>query len=249
MLLSRRSLAGLPGVIALTLSVVLAPLPDAGAAPPPVIQPGVALDFGSSLCTANFVYDGGGSVYLGSARHCSTDTSGVGSPVTLVSGTTAGIPIETIGHIAYISAALDFCLIQLDAGVLGQVSAALAGHPDMPTGVAATDDVRGGDALQFSGHGVGFDTTSQTQQQRTGIFGFFLSGARQGEYTATGAVSPGDSGGPTVDTSDGNRALGIVDDIAVDASNRGAGTMDGVTVQALLADAASNGFPISLRTV
>jgi hypothetical protein len=235
----------------LSIAVIGSPLAPSGAraAAAPVIQPGVALDFGPSFCTANFVFDGGGNVYLGSARHCTSGTTGVGSPVTLVSGTTAATQIETVGHVAYISSALDFCLIQLDSGVLDQVSAALAGHPDMPTGVATPDDAHGGDTLQFSGHGIGFDSTAETQQQRTGILSFFDTGSAQGDYTALGPASPGDSGGPAVDVTDGNRALGILDNIEVNVNGPSAGDLDGVTVQAILADAAAHGLPISLRIV
>ena len=246
---SNRILGVIPLLVVLPLALLTAALPVSAAAATPVIQPGVALNFGPDFCTANFVYDGGGNVYLGSARHCTSGTSGVGSPVSLLTDTTVGSTVETIGHVAYISDALDFCLIQLDSGVLGQVSAAVAGHPDMPTGVATPEDAKGGDTLQFSGHGLGFDATTQTQQQRTGLLSFFESGANQGLYTALGAVSPGDSGGPAVDTTDGNRALGILDDLGAFADGPSVGNLDGVTVQALLEDAAAHGFTISLRTV
>jgi hypothetical protein len=45
---------------------------------------------------------------------------------------------------------------------------------------------------------------------------------------------------------DGNKALGVVDVLCVGTQCLGAG---GVTVQALLADAAEHGFELTLRTV
>jgi hypothetical protein len=225
---------------ATTLGVVAPALPASAA---PVIQPGASLEFGDSFCTMNWVYNGAdGSTYVGAARHC---TTGVGQEVDLATRS-LGTPVERIGTVAYTSAALDFLLIRVDAGVLGQVSPAMAGHPAIPTGVSTTSTAAVGDVVQYSGHGVGFDETAPTQQQRVGVLGF-NDGAQHYSY---GAVTPGDSGGPIADVTDGNKALGIVDTVGVAVVNNipqvGEG---GVSLQGLLADAAAHGFSVSLRTV
>ncbi|MGZ4104751.1 MAG: hypothetical protein ACXVQY_00565 [Actinomycetota bacterium] len=207
-----------------------------------VIQPGSSLEFGDSFCTANWVYDGSGGPYIGAAAHC---TTGVGQEVQLASGS-LGAAIERIGQVAYVSSALDFLLVRLDAGVLSQVSPAMAGHANIPTGVSTTVTAKQGDLIQFSGHGVGFDLTSVTQQQRVGIFNFFDGG---NQYVI-GAVTPGDSGGPVADITDGNKAVGIVDTVGLSIAPEGVNVgEEGVAVYALLKDAAAHGFSISLRTV
>jgi hypothetical protein len=227
--------------IAATTLGVLAPALPASAAP--VIQPGASLEFGDSFCTMNWVYNGAdGSTYVGAARHC---TTGVGQEVDLATGS-LGTPIERIGAVAYTSAALDFLLIRLDAGVLGQVNPAMAGHPAIPTGVSTTSTAAVGDVVQYSGHGVGFDETTPTQQQRVGVLGF-NDGTQHYSY---GAVTPGDSGGPVGDVTDGNKALGIVDTVGVAVVNNTPQVGEGgVSLQALLADAGAHGFSVSLRTV
>ena len=208
----------------------------------PLIQPGSSLEFGNSFCTANWVYDGVGGPYIGAAAHC---TTGVGQRVDLATGS-LGSAIEPIGTVAYVSSALDFLLIRLDAGVLSQVSGAMAGHPNMPTGVSTPATAKQGDLIQFSGHGIVFDLTAPTQQQRIGIFNFFDSGYQY----VIGAVTPGDSGGPVADITDGNKAIGIVDTVGVNSAAGGVNVGEGgVALYALLQDATAHGFAISLRTV
>jgi hypothetical protein len=222
------------------LAGTVAPLGSAAAAP--VIQPGSSLDFDGSFCTANWVYSGGGATYIGAAGHC---TTGVGQVVDL-STASLGSPIERIGTVAYIGSGLDYCLIKLDSGVLGQVRVNMAGHPKIPTGVATPANVHAGDLVRFSGHGVGFDSTKVTQQQRVGVFNFFSGG---NQYVIA-PISPGDSGGPVADVTDGNRALGIVDTVGVNVVFPHASVGEGgVALYALLADARAHGFAISLRVV
>jgi hypothetical protein len=235
-------------VLAAAASAAAMAVPAAGAAPTsaaPVIQPGVSLDFGGSFCTANWVYDGAnGAVYIGAARHCTNQT--VGQVVYLATGS-LGTDVERIGTVAYWGANLDYSLVQLDPGVLGQVQVTMAGHPTIPTGVATPADVAQGDLVQFSGHGVGVDATTATQQQRVGVFMYFDG---QGNYVTVGAVTPGDSGGPVGDITDGNRALGIVDTVGINlAFPGGAGTEEGVAVASLIADASAHFAPISLAHV
>jgi hypothetical protein len=235
----RRAWLGLSG--SLVLVVVLSLGSGGVASAAPVIQPGSSLEFGNSFCTANWVYDGTGGPYLGAAGHCGD----VGQVVQLATGS-LGTPIQDVGVVAYESSTLDFLLIRLDPSVLGQVSAAMAGHPDIPTGVSTPATASQGDLIQFSGHGVVFDLTTPTQQDRVGVFNFFLDG---NQYVL-GPVTPGDSGGPVADVTDGNKAIGIVDTVGLTISTPNVNVGEGgVAVYALLQDAAANGFPISLRTV
>jgi hypothetical protein len=235
-----RLLAGsLAGVLLATISSLIAAAPTMAA---PVIQPGSSLKFGNSYCTANWVYDGAGGPYIGAAGHCAEE--GVGQQVDL-STASLGSSIERIGTVAYISNAFDYLLVRLDAGVLSQLSPAMAGHPNIPTGVSTPATAKQGDIIQFSGHGVVFDFTTVTQQQRIGIFNFFDSG----DQYVIGPVTPGDSGGPVADVTDGNKAVGIVDTVGVSVTPEGVNVGEaGVAVYALLQDAAAHGFPISLRT-
>jgi hypothetical protein len=210
-----------------------------------VIQPGVAIHLGGSGCTLNWIYDGAnGTTYAGTARHC---TTGVGQVVNLATGNTIGSDGIRIGTIAYVSAALDFSLIAIDSGNLGLVSPALKGHPAIPTGVSTATSSALGDLIQFSGYGVGFDLTAATQESRVGVLAF-NDGT---QHYVDGPVSPGDSGGPVADITDGNKALGIVDTLGAAASGEfGASVGEGgVSLPALLDDAAANFVTITLRTV
>jgi hypothetical protein len=193
----------------------------------------------------NWVYDDvrTHAVYVGAAAHC---TNGVGQMVHLATGS-LGTPVRKIGAVAYVSKTLDYCLILVDPAARASVNAAMAGHPDIPKGVSTPTTARTGDVIQFSGHGVGFDVAGPTQQQRVGVFNFF-DGA--GNQYVVGPVTPGDSGGPVADITDGNKAIGIVDTVGVTVAfpnvNVGEG---GVAVYALLHDAAAHGFHLKLRTV
>lgn len=231
------------GLVTLSALLVVAMIGGGGVAhAAEVIQPGSSLMFGNSYCTANWVYDGGGGPYIGAAGHCA---EGVGQRVHL-STMSLGAPIQEIGTVAFISGNLDYLLVKLDAAVLPQVSAAMAGHPNIPQGVSTPATAQQGDLVQFSGHGIGFDLTTVTQQQRVGIFNFFLDG---NQYVL-GPITLGDSGGPVANISDGNKALGTVATIGVTFSfpNVNVGEA-GPAVYALLADAAASGIGISLRTV
>lgn len=213
--------------------------PSASAAP--VLQPGSAITDGSAGCTLNWIYDGGGNTYGGAAAHCFSQGARVFLTDSLLIGTT-NVPFGTV---AYRSSALDFELIQIDANCACTVSAAMAGHPDIPKGVSTTSTAKVGDVIQYSGHGIATDVAAPTQQQRVGVLGF-NDGAQHYSY---GVVSPGDSGGPVADVTDGNKALGIVDTVGVALTPVPQAGEGGVSLEALLSDAAAHGFAVSVRTV
>ena len=65
--------------------------PDLGAATAGGVHPGVQLRTAGAQCTANFVYTGGGKVYLGQAAHC----SGTGSAEETNGCTSSSLPLGT----------------------------------------------------------------------------------------------------------------------------------------------------------
>lgn len=229
---------------ALTVVAALA-LPAAASAQ--TIQPGSSIESEGSFCTLNWIFDGAGGPYAGTAAHC---VSGVGAVVNLASGS-LGSDIVRIGTVALRgdpnTPGRDYSIIRIDPAVAGQLNPALAGHPDIPTGVS-----RGyakGDLMQFSGHGVATDATAPTQQQRIGV----LNAVDGGHHDILGVVTPGDSGGPVADISDGKTAFGIVDTVGVGV-NTGALTVatageGGSNLDFVLQDAAAHGLNLTLRTV
>lgn len=208
----------------------------------PTIQPGVSITTGSSYCTLNWIYDGPNGVYGGTAAHC---VESVGQRISL-SDTSLGEIIGDLGAVAYIDDNLDYAFIKIDDALVGQVNQALKGHPAIPTGVSTTETAAQGDQMQFSGHGVGFHLTPITQEQRIGV----LHSNDGTQHYIVGGVSPGDSGGPVADITDGNKAFGIVNTVGLGVVNGlpyvGEG---GVSLEGLLADAAAGGFPVTLRTI
>jgi hypothetical protein len=221
---------------------LLAPT-TAGAQATATIQPGVSIvNESGSQCTTNWVYDGtgahAGEVFIGTAAHC---VDNVGEAIAMQDAT-FGSSTLTIGEVAFISPNLDYSFIRVAEENLGSVSPAMKGHPDIPTGVSTTETAGFGDLVQFSGHGVGFHLTTLTQEERVGVLHFM----DETDWSAAGPVISGDSGGPVGNLTDDNKALGVVDVICVGTSCAGAG---GVTVQGLLADSASLGFTVQLRTI
>lgn len=223
------------------------------AAAEPKIQPGESIVADGSYCTLNWIYDGtgaqAGQVFAGTAAHCVT---GVGQEVSLATGS-LGDPIERIGEVAFTGHpdehGRDYAFIRIDAEDLPQVDPALKGHPAIPTGVSTQATAALGDLMQFSGNGVGFHATQPTRESRIGV----LNWTDGTEHEATGAVTPGDSGGPIANITDGNKAYGIVDTVGVgvnsDALHVITAGEGGANLEFVLADAASRGFTVALRTV
>lgn len=197
------------------------------------IQPGAYHETDAGSCTLNYIYDGGGVTYAGTAAHC---TASVGQPVRDIDGV-------QFGTVAFRGdendTARDYAFIRIDAEDLGRVSPGVKGYPQYPTGSTVPTDTATGDQIQLSGYGLGYDTTKQTQEGRKAIMGFDDTQI----YDVTGPIHWGDSGGPLVQIKTG-KALGIVSRLCV-----GICTEEGPTVQGLMADAAARGFAVTLRTV
>jgi len=227
--------------------VVVAALAVPASASAQVIQPGSSIESEGSFCTLNWIFDGSGGPYAGTAAHC---VSGEGAVVNLASGS-LGSTIERIGTVALRgdpnTPGRDYSIIRIDPAVAGQLNPALAGHPNIPTGVS--HNYAKGNLMQFSGHGVATDATAPTQQQRVGV----LNAIDGGHHDILGVVTPGDSGGPVADISDNNTAFGIVDTVGVGV-NTGALTVatageGGSNLDFVLQDAAAHGLSLTLRTV
>jgi hypothetical protein len=198
------------------------------------IQPGAYHSTSVGSCTLNFIYDGGGKTYAGTAAHC---VSKIGEPVKDIDG-------ATFGTVAYIgdqnTTARDYAFIEVNAASLSRVSAGVKGWPQFPKGSTVPADAKQGDQIQLSGYGLGFGTTKSTQENRKAVFDWNDAST----YDVAGPIDWGDSGGPLVHIATG-KALGIVSRLCVGILC----TEEGPTVQGILADASAHGFPVTLRTV
>lgn len=212
-----------------------------------------------SSCTLSFVFDGtgplAGKVYFSTAAHC---VDHVGQVVS-----SAGYP--SFGKVAFLGDAggdgvggagpeRDFALIEVFPQFHADVRADVIGHPTAPSGVATPADTHRGDIVRMSGWGLAWTQTFVTREQRVG----YLMHHDDTIVEFVGPVMQGDSGGPWF-TDDG-LALGIASQIAASIPTvigvdegfpyyRGGYRNHGPTISNLIADAASNGFPVELRTV
>ncbi|MBA0124892.1 hypothetical protein H0B56_04990 [Haloechinothrix sp. YIM 98757] len=238
-LLRAAALAAGSALVALVLA------PGQAVAQQEVIQPGASITTGDGYCTLNWIYDGtgdqAGSVYGGTAAHC---VEGVGQRISLATSSLGEATVE-FGEVAFVADELDYAFIEIDTAHTDLVDPALKGHPQIPTGVSTTETAAVGDLIQFSGHGVGFHLTPITQEQRVGILGY-NDGT---QHYVNGAVSPGDSGGPVANLTDGNKALGLVNTLGAGVAELPYVGEGGVSLEGMFADAAASGFTVTLRTV
>ena len=218
--------------LALAVVVALGATFPAGASAAGTLQPGVYHDNGTSACTLNFVYDGAGGPYIGTAAHCVT---GVGDVAHDMDG-------DRFGTVAYIgnenSTVNDWALIRVDADDVGRLNPAVKGSPSYPSGVTAPGDTTIGDPVQLSGYGLGFGATQPTRERRVAAMGYDDNEL----YDVTGPLIFGDSGGPLVHIPSG-KALGIVSRLCI-----GVCTEEGPTVQGIIAKAAAKGATVTVRT-
>ncbi len=212
------------------LMALLLPFPASpvqGSHPANALQPGDIANTPAGQCTLNFVFDGGGKVYFGIAAHCGEVGQSVSSTA-----------YSNFGTIVYDDdVSTDFALIEVKSTVAPHVNAAVRGHPGRPTGVTNDVEVVAGDLVQFSGYGLGFGSTSATQEQRVGVI--TLDSERA--YCAQGPTIFGDSGGPVYHVSTG-KALGFVSALS------GLCNPTGSTIAYAVSWASSHGFPVTLRT-
>ncbi|MDV6012898.1 hypothetical protein [Haloechinothrix sp. LS1_15] len=232
-------------IVAGTALSTIALTPAQAGAQDQVIQPGSSITTGSGYCTLNWIYDGtgaqAGNVYGGTAAHCVDE---VGQRISLATSSLGESELE-FGEVAFMADDLDYAFIEIDDEYTGIVDPAMKGHPQIPTGVSTTDSAQVGDLIQFSGHGVGFHLTSLTREQRVGVLGY-NDGT---QHYVNGLVTPGDSGGPVANLSDGGTALGLVNTLGVGVADLPYVGEGGISLEGMFADAADSGFTVTLRTV
>lgn len=226
-------------VALVTLAFLLAPLALAPVqATINTIQPGDFMASSVGGCTLNYVFDGtgpiAGRVFIGTAAHC---VASVGESID-------SSPFADFGTVAAIgsagSARTDWAIIEVKPEFERWIKAYVKGHPDMPTGVATHGEASMGDLIQISGYGMVFNTAAPTQERRVGVLTEWLND----QHYMAGPIVFGDSGGPLTLIESG-KALGLNSRLCV----VGACTEFGPTIEGMMAQAAAQGFTLSLRTV
>lgn len=208
----------------LAVAVLLA-VPGAASAAQPV-QPGAYHVTGDSACTLNFIYEGAGGPYVGTAAHC---VDSVGQ----TSFDADGAPIGRVAAIGNEDATeTDWALIRIEGAALNRINPTVLGHPGTPSGVTTAGTTATGDQVASSGYGLGFSLTNVTRERRPAILTYDDAEL----YTVLGALIFGDSGGPVLHKPTG-RALGIVSRLCIGVCEE-----EGPTVEGILAKAAAQGF-------
>lgn len=222
-------------------------------------------DGGSYICSANFVWTGGGGPYLGAAGHCflpqGVDRAPLGAPSTYVSrvqvcvssclfGGQLGAVIQgnfaTLGSVRYARQSLgngndvgnDFGLVAIPAGLQGQIRPSVPVWGG-PTGPASTPGV--GKPVCLYGNAGGLGEIFATKA-RAGV-----SGAPSADGSAWYATIPsfqGDSGSAVVNCPGltGGAPLGILTHLATN----GTGVIAGTTVSRAKAMAGEAGLNINI---
>jgi hypothetical protein len=157
----RKKLVALLAVLALA-ALSLSPATSLGWAPAnqAAIHPGVQVFTAGAQCTANFVYEEAGTVYLGQAAHCSgtggqTETNGctsgslpVGTPVEVTGASRPGVlaynswlTMQAKGETDPDTCAYnDLALIRIDPADVGKVNPSVPGFGG-PTGVGTVGEL------------------------------------------------------------------------------------------------------------
>ena len=181
-------------------------------------------------CTLNYVFRNGGTLYIGTAGHCSEHAGDVMTDANNGRIGTVAFRIQSGDD--------DFTLIQIDPARYGEVSSSVRNWGG-PTGSTVSTETSIGDILLLSGYGVGFSVLDQTRG-RPGI----LADDTPTAYFAELPAIFGDSGGPVIEAST-HKALGIVSGIGVTVPPS---TLLGPTVEGTLNTLAAHGFPVQLVT-
>jgi len=202
--------------------------PAALAAPSGPVHPGVQTLTAGAQCTANFIFSGGGSTYIGQAAHCSgtgaaTETNGcsaqslpLGTPVTVTGASRPGtlvynswLAMQAAGETdANVCMYNDLALIKLDPVDVGKVDPSVPGFGG-PAGV-------GGAAVGAGVFSYGNSSLRQGIAQLSPKQGTVIEVAGGGwsrtVYTVTPGI-PGDSGSGFMNAS--GQAIGVLSTLAV----------------------------------
>ena len=217
-------------LISAIIAVAASLAPGGARAAETLIQPGAEVFSSVGQCTLNYVFRNGGTLYIGTAGHCSQHVGDV------MTDANSG----RIGTVAFRiqSGDDDFTLIQIDPARYGEVSSSVRNWGG-PTGSTVSTETSIGDIVLLSGYGVGFSVLDQTRG-RPGI----LADDTPTAYFAELPAIFGDSGGPVIEAST-HKALGIVSGIGVTVPPS---TLLGPTVEETLNTLAAHGFPVQLVT-
>jgi len=217
-------------LVSAIIAVAVSLAPGGARAAETLIQPGAEVFSSVGQCTLNYVFRNGGTLYIGTAGHCSKR---VGDVMTDANN-------GRIGTVAFRiqSGDDDFTLIQIDPARYGEVSSSVRNWGG-PTGSTVSTETGLGDILLLSGYGVGFSLLDQTRG-RPGI----LADDTPTAFFAELPAIFGDSGGPVIEAST-HKALGIVSGIGVTVPPT---TLLGPTVEGTLKTLAAHGWPVQLVT-
>jgi hypothetical protein len=219
------------------------------------VHPGVQVFTEGAQCTANFVFQEGGEVYLGQAAHCSgtggsTETDGctsgshpIGTPVEVTGASRPGtlaynswLAMQAAGESnADTCAYNDLALIRIDPADVGSVNPSVPGFGG-PTGVGTVNGDLGETVYSYGNSELRGGVTKLSPKQ-----GIVIQNEGNGWSHNVATVTPGvpgDSGSGFLD--EGGAAIGVLStlQIAPLAGSNGVGDLPKE-----LAYARSHGFP------
>jgi hypothetical protein len=216
------ALAGLALAIAAFAPGVAGAWAPAGSA---TIHPGVETVTEGAQCTANFIYQDGGGVYIGQAAHCSgtggsTETNGcdsgslpVGTPVQVDGASRPGtmvynswITMQALGESDPDTCAFnDLALVKLDPADVANVNPSVPGFGG-PTGLGSSAAMLGDDVFTYGNSSLRLGVTKLSPKQGKVVLSQGNGWSRE-VYTASPGI-PGDSGSGFMDGS--GKAIGIL---------------------------------------
>ncbi len=215
-------LAGLTLVIAALAPSVAGAWAPAGSA---TIHPGVQTVTQGAQCTANFIYQDGGGVYIGQAAHCSgtgaaTETDGcdsaslpIGTPVQVTGASQPGtlvynswITMQALGETDPDTCAYnDFALVRLNPADVANVNPSVPGFGG-PTGLGSSAAMLGDTVFTYGNSSLRGGVTKLSPKQGV-VVQSQGGGWSRDVYTVTPGI-PGDSGSGFMDGS--GRAIGVL---------------------------------------
>ena len=227
----RRKLLGLTAGLALAIAAFAPSVAGAWApAGSATIHPGVQTVTEGAQCTANFIYQDGGGVYIGQAAHCSgtggaTETNGcdsgslpVGTPVEIDGASRPGTMVynswitmqavgETDGETCDFN---DLALVRIDPADVANVNPSVPGFGG-PTGLGSSE-ANVGDTVYTYGNSSLRGGVTQLSPKEGKVVGGSENGWSRDVYTATPGI-PGDSGSGFLD--DTGNAIGVLSTVQI----------------------------------
>jgi hypothetical protein len=220
-------LAGLVLAIAAFAPSVAGAWAPAGSA---TIHPGVQTFTEGAQCTANFIYQDGGGVYIGQAAHCSgtgaaTETNGceagslpVGTPVEVDGASQPGnmvynswITMQQLGETDPDACQYnDLALVRLNPADVANVNPSVPGFGG-PTGLGSSAAMLGDTVYTYGNSSLRGGVTKLSPKQGV-VVQSQGNGWSRAVYTVTPGI-PGDSGSGFMDGS--GKAIGVLSTVAV----------------------------------